>query len=89
MRYNVEFQYLPPGAAIPTDGVQVEQLAFEDSAFVPLPDVGDTVLLRLTGDDPTSYKVLTRHFLYMNDWCGVNIVVTDVAEAEMAARIRI
>jgi hypothetical protein len=55
---------------------------------VPIPNVGDSVILKLSGDQNKSYKVLTRNFAYLAGWCMVNIVVTDISSDEMAARLK-
>ena len=93
MPYKIEFQYKPPGTARPNDYVQEENLVFENNAYLPIPEVGDTVFVTLT-DRRKGFKVLTRHFSYVKTsqpdscWCIVNIVVTDVDSDEMAARLK-
>lgn len=85
MKYKIEFQYRKPGSARPYDYVQEERIASEEGDYIPIPDAGDSVILRLEGDNK-AYKVLTRNFSYMSGWCMVNIVVTDISDDEMAAR---
>ena len=88
MKYKIEFQYRKTGSARPDDYVQEEGIASEEGDYIPIPDVGDSVILRLEGDGNKAYKVLTRNFSYMSGWCMVNIVVTDISDNEMAARLK-
>ena len=37
---------------------------------------------------PVARKVITRHFSFIADWCFVNIVVGDVSDTELAARLK-
>jgi hypothetical protein len=87
MKYKVEFQHKSKGSTRPGDEVQEEEILFEKGEFIPIPDVGDTVSL-MWGNDQKEFKVLTRHFSYLMNWCVVNIVVTDVSDGEMAARLK-
>ena len=53
-----------------------------------LPNVGDTVAY-MEGEKNVARKVLTRHFsLSYPENLYVNIVVTDVDEDEMSARLK-
>jgi hypothetical protein len=88
LEYKIEFQYLRPGHSRPDDYVQEEQIGPGDGSYIPIPDVGDSVILRLEGDRTKAYKVLTRNFAYMRGLCMVNIVVTDISDDEMAARLK-
>jgi hypothetical protein len=85
--YKVEFQYKPQGHARPYVEVQEDSIHFHRGEFVPIPAVGDSVSY-LEGDYMVARKVLTRHFSYGSDWCVVNIVVTDMPDEEMAARLK-
>ncbi len=87
MRYKVEFQHKSEGHTRPGDEVQDEQILFEDGEFIPIPDVGDSVSLEW-GDHVRAFKVLTRHFSYLSGWCVVNIVVSDLPDSEMDARLK-
>ena len=86
MRYTIEFQYKPESKDHPYDHIQDEPIIVEDGQFMPIPNVGDSVVFRENGEMVTR-KVLTRHFIYQSDWCGVNLVVTDIESTEMNARI--
>lgn len=87
MKYKIEFQYKPEGRERPYEEVQEERLVFEHGEFFPIPDVGDSV--EYTEDGTTvARKVLSRHFGYLGDWCAVTLVVTDIDEDEMAARLK-
>jgi hypothetical protein len=72
MKYKLEFQYLQPGRSRPVDYVQEEQIAAEDGSYIPIPDVGDSVILRLEGDRNKAYKVVTRNFAYIAGWWMVH-----------------
>lgn len=50
---------------------------------MPLPTPGDSV--EIAGQN---YKVLTRHFSYLEGVCVINIVLSDIAEEEMSARLK-
>ena len=85
MKYKVEFQYKEPNARRPEDVVQDEPIKLEGE-FVPIPDVGDSVNY-LYGGEERDFKVVTRHFSYLKNWCVVNIVVTDLSVEESDARL--
>ena len=85
MKYKVEFQYKEPNARRPEDAVQDEPIKLEGE-FVPIPDVGDSVNY-LYGGEERDFKVVTRHFSYLKNWCVVNIVVTDLSVEESDARL--
>lgn len=95
---SVHFQHKPLTSGRPVDGHQKESLSFTvpygmPIVTVPIPAVGDTVLLKLDDPDrPRAYKVLTRHFAYTQIESGlfvaINIVVTDVEPGEMATRLK-
>jgi hypothetical protein len=93
MKYKIEFQYLPGKSDRPIDEVQEEDLSSQSGEYVPIPAVGDTVACKLRGR-MEAFKVLTRHFTYVQSddpelsWCCVNIVVKDVEEGEMRARLK-
>ncbi len=87
MKYKIEFQYKSPDRSRPYDEVQDEEIIFEEGEAIPIPDVGDSVSC-LYGEEPKAFKVLSRHFSYLQDWCIVNIVVTDISDEEMASRIK-
>lgn len=89
MKYKIEFQYKPQGAARPYDEVQEEHIFSDTGGYIPIPDVGDSVSYGKEGR--RAYKVVSRHFSYVSlveDWCVVNIVVTDISDEEMAARLK-
>jgi len=95
---SVRFQYKGPNAPRPEDYGQMANLTFDvpygtPVTTVPIPSVGDTVVLKLaSADRPGAYKVLTRNFGYLEGEAGlfvsVNIVVTDVDPEEMSARLK-
>jgi hypothetical protein len=87
VKYKVEFRYKPQDRARPFDEVQELELVFEHGEALPLPNVGDSVSY-LEDDMMVARKVVTRHFSYVKGWCAVNIVVTDIPDDEMAARIK-
>jgi len=87
MTYKIEFQYKPAGHARPLDVVQEVHIGSDAGAFIPIPNVGDSVDCHLE-EKNKAYKVLTRHFSYLDDFCSVNIVVTDMASDEMATRLK-
>src|SRR5437879_5516995 len=85
MKYKVEFQYKEPNGRRPEHAVQDESIKLQGE-FVPIPNVGDSVDY-LYGGKERYCKVVSRHFSYLQDWCVVNIVVTDISDDEMEARI--
>jgi hypothetical protein len=93
MKYKIEFQYMRDGFSRPVDEVQEEDLGSETGGYLPIPAVGDTVACKLQGR-MRAFKVLTRHFTYVQSddpqlsLCCVNIVVNDVEEGEMRARLK-
>jgi len=87
MKYSVVFQYRPPGSARPPDYAQDEAIVVEDGAYIPLPDVGDSVAY-LGGGKMVARKVVTRHFSLLGDHLAVNVVVTDIDPKEMASRLK-
>ena len=87
MNYKIEFQYKKADSSVPEARVQDTEIRFDSSQFIHLPDVGDTVTYAY-GQYPVTRKVITRHFSFIADWCFVNIVVGDVSETELAARLK-
>ena len=87
MNYKIEFQYKKPDSPVPEARVQDAEIRFDSSQFLLLPDVGDTVTYAYD-QHPVARKVITRHFSFIADWCFVNIVVGDVSETELAARLK-
>jgi hypothetical protein len=100
-RVAIQFQYKPSDVLRPFDYGQEEPLSFDvpygtPIATIPIPAVGDTVRVRLEPPGTPSqqaYKVLTRHFQYFHHpdvglEINVNIVVTDVSDDEMLARLK-
>jgi hypothetical protein len=87
MQYKVEFQFRPQGSARPLDYVQEIPLVFRGGEFLPIPSVGDSVSYDENGRT-VAYKVVSRHYSYLGEWCVVNIVVTDMSDGEMAARLK-
>ena len=87
MIYKIEFQYKPEGQKRPYDYVQEEELLFENGEFIPIPNVGDSIAFK-DGRVAKAGKVISRHFFYMGDVCGVNIVYTDISDEDLSARIK-
>lgn len=87
IKYKIEFQYKAESDARPEDAVQDEQLLFENGENIPIPNVGDSVSYKYSGS-LKPFKVLTRDFIFSEDWCVVNIVVTDISDKEMASRLK-
>ena len=84
MRYSLTYQYIGPGDARPEDYQQQDDLTINPGEPFVIPNVGDGVTLMLTKADTVgAYKVVSRLFSYAGDWCGINIVVTDMTEDEM------
>lgn len=87
MKYKIEFQYKTSRSSRPEDAVQDDEILFEGGQFLPIPNVEDSVTY-MYGGKPKAFKVLTRHFSYLGDFCVVNIVVTDISKEEFAARLK-
>jgi hypothetical protein len=87
VKYKIEFQYKAPGSSRPDDAVQDEAIRFEKGDFIPIPDVGDSVNY-MYGGKLEEFKVISRHFAYMGDWCAVTIVVIDISDEELASRLK-
>ena len=94
---SIFFQYKGKNKLRPSNFVQEDKLQFEapygeSIAALPIPAVGDSVSLHLEGEGRNSYKVLTRHFAYLKTEVGlqvtINIVVVDIDDDEMAARLK-
>lgn len=88
MNYKYEFQYIEPGRNRPNDYViHEDEFDSHSGKYIPLPNVGDSVFFE-TDPERKPYKVVTKHFYYGANWCIVNIVVTDMDEEEMSARLK-
>jgi hypothetical protein len=85
--YKVEFQYKAPGSSRPEDVIQDEEIKFDTGQFLPLPNVGDSVAYNYGGQH-RAFKVISRHFAYLSNWCIVTIIVTDISDEEMASRLK-
>ena len=87
MKYSIDFQYMPKGAARPIDDGEIVGIQADDkSGVILLPDVGDFVHIDNSSDggerSDFSGKVRSRLFTYIrsrNDeiYCGVNVVVEE------------
>lgn len=87
MKYFVDYQYMPKGAARPQDEGEVVAIeATDESGVVLLPNVGDYVSIdnSTDGGERTDFagKVASRLFSYIriNDTeviCRVNIVIAE------------
>ena len=71
----------------PEDCVQDEQFIAENGEFFPIPDVGDSVAYKY-GGKLKAFKVLTRDFSYIDDLCCINVVVSDISDAEISQRLK-
>ena len=91
MEYQITFQYKPPDRPRPDDesASDFPMPRFKQGEFMPIPAPGDSVVLLYEPNGQKSFKVLTRHFDYATEgYCVVNIVVTDISDDEMAARLK-
>jgi hypothetical protein len=95
MKFIVEFQYKAPGATRPETRVQIDEIAFEGSDAIPIPNVGDAVIYEYQGQ-LKPFKVESRTFAYGNNSvrpsaniCSVLIVVADVSDEEMDRRMNL
>jgi hypothetical protein len=92
LRYLAEFRYKPLDAARPRDSVSAELLEVRAGHSLFLPDIGDSVYVTVEPTGPDHYKVLSRSFIYhrlaQDSFCTINIVVTDLTEAERLARLK-
>lgn len=87
MKYHIDYQYMPKGAARPSDDGEVVAIEASDAAgTVVLPNVGDYVHIDNSSDGGEraafSGKVRSRLFRYIrvNEQevhCSVNIVVEE------------
>ena len=83
MKYYIDYQYMPKGAARPLD--DGEAVAIETDGAAVIPNVGDYVQVEnsLDPDGRVSFsgKVQSRLFRYIRAGnevtCGVNIVVAE------------
>jgi hypothetical protein len=89
MKYYIDYQHMPAGAARPVDKGNVIPIEANDkNGLVILPDVGDYVSVQYSkGPDGFSGKVRSRLFQYIADGedkietsCLVNIVVEDTKD---------
>ncbi len=88
MKYSIGFQYKGEHDLRPMDyALNDEEILAPDGKIIPIPNVGDSVTLT-TGGKVGCYKVITRHFSYYGNDCYINIVVTDIPDNEMAARLK-
>jgi len=89
MKYSLQYQYKGPGDQRPQDYVQQDVLTLNAGDAVVIPNVGDSVELMLTRPNEVDvYKVVSRDFSYVGDWCSINIVVTDLDVNDSLARLK-
>ena len=86
MNYSIDFQYLAEGESRPTNHSRDEEIHIEDGAFVPIPNVGDSVSCMFGGESKV-FKVKSRHFSYFSGHCAVNIVLEDISDKEINERL--
>ena len=90
MKYTIHFQYKGKDDERPDDyALNDEEILEEEGRTIPIPNVGDSVLIN-SGGEPKIFKVLTKLFSYHpnNNFCGINIVVTDISDKERKALIK-
>jgi hypothetical protein len=94
MKFTITFQYRAPESPRPYDEEQEDRIKFEGSDTALIPNVGDAVIYKC-GDENRAFKVESRTFSYMAihsqgevNYCNVNIVVTDISDDEIAARLK-
>jgi hypothetical protein len=83
VKYVIDYQYMPEGAARPIDDGEIVGIeATDKGGLVILPNVGDFVRLDREGGSQFRGRVVTRYFSHDyagGDWiCVVNIVVAEV-----------
>ena len=91
MQYQIHFQYKSPDSSRPDDesASHFPMPLLKQGEFMPIPAPGDSVQLLYAPNEQKWLKVLTRHFDYATEgYCIVNIVVTDISDDEMAARLK-
>ena len=83
MKYLVDYQYLPKGAARPLDDGEVVSIETDDTGYALVPNVGDFVQVDASTIDGNSFhgRVKSRLFSYIltppQKTCAVNIVVEE------------
>ncbi len=94
MKTTISFQYKSPGSKRPDDEVQDDRIEVEGDGTLLIPNVGDAVIYTYGGKN-RAFKVESKTFSYMAvpspgdvTYCNVNIVVTDISDEEVAARLK-
>ena len=83
MKYFIDYQYLPKGAARPLDDGEVVPIEIDDTGYALVPNVGDFVLVDASTIDGNSFhgRVKSRLFRYIRtppqDSCAMMIVVEE------------
>ena len=83
MKYGIDYQYLPKGAARPLDDGEVVPIEIDNSGYALIPNVGDFVHIDASTIDGNSFsgRVKSRLFSFIRtppkDFCSVNIVVEE------------
>jgi hypothetical protein len=73
MKYSLMFRHREPGR-VPEERCQDQPIVLEGE-FALIPDVGDEVTCQFEGR-ATTFKVLSRHFTYVDRSCAVDIQVS-------------
>jgi len=74
MKYSVVFRHREHGR-VPEERCQDQPIVLESGEPALIPDVGDEVTCQFEGR-PTTFKVLSRHFTYVDRSCAVDIQVS-------------
>jgi len=74
MKYSVVFRHREHGR-VPEERCQDQPIVLESGEPALIPDVGDEVTCQFEGR-PTTFKVLSRHFTYLEHNCAVDIQVS-------------
>ncbi len=83
MKYGIDYQYLPKGAARPRDDGEVALIEIDDTGYALIPNVGDFVQVDASTINGNSFhgRVKSRLFRHIQtppgDTCAVNIVVEE------------
>jgi len=83
MKYGIDYQYLPKGAARPLDDGEVVAIETDDTGYALVPNVGDFVNIDASTTEGNSFhgRVKSRLFTYVltpsQKYCSVNIVVEE------------
>ena len=83
MKYLIDYQYLPKGAARPRDDGEVAPIEIDDTGYALIPNVGDFVQVEASTINGNSFsgRVKSRLFRHIRtppqNTCAVMIVVEE------------